>query len=414
MRRKKILISSYACHPKLGSEHGVGWNWSIRLAKNYEIWVITREDNKVEIEEEVKRLNIKNIHFVYVELAKYLRFWKKGERGLYLYYLIWQILAFVKAQKIHREVTFDAVWHLTFGNIWLPSFMCFLNTKFIWGPIGGADKIPFTFWGEFSFKGKINEILRRIVLLLTKINPLFHYSCKKSAVILTRTKATKDFIPSRYRHKVIEMLETAIDDEHFYKVISNQVSKQYAKRELKLISVGRLVYLKGFSLAIKALKQLKEKAPWINWEYIIIGDGPEKRNFKKLVNKLGVEKEVSFRGKIPRCKVLEELTSADIFLMPSFKEGGSWALVEAMLYGLVPVVLDTGGTSLVVGEDCGIKIKIGTPEEIKKALAESIIKLFEYPEVRKKLSLRARERILHDFNWENKMNKINKILQAIL
>ena len=44
MERKKILVSAYGCEPGRGSEAGVGWNWVLQLAKEYELYVITREN----------------------------------------------------------------------------------------------------------------------------------------------------------------------------------------------------------------------------------------------------------------------------------------------------------------------------------------------------------------------------------
>ena len=75
----KVLISAYACEPHKGSEPGVGWNWARQIAEFAEVWVITRANNREIIEEEFKRNPVSNLHFIYVDLPKSLRFWKKGE-----------------------------------------------------------------------------------------------------------------------------------------------------------------------------------------------------------------------------------------------------------------------------------------------------------------------------------------------
>jgi hypothetical protein len=81
-RRLKVLISAYACEPHKGSEPGVGWNWAKQIAKFAEVWVITRANNREVIEEELKRSPEPNLHFIYVDLPKWMRFWKKKQRGV--------------------------------------------------------------------------------------------------------------------------------------------------------------------------------------------------------------------------------------------------------------------------------------------------------------------------------------------
>ena len=46
----KIFVSAYACEPNLGSEIGVGWHWVLEMSKYFELWVLTRESNRKNIE----------------------------------------------------------------------------------------------------------------------------------------------------------------------------------------------------------------------------------------------------------------------------------------------------------------------------------------------------------------------------
>lgn len=48
--RIRVLISAYACEPNKGSEPGVGWNWTLQMAKMDEVYVITRSNNRKVIE----------------------------------------------------------------------------------------------------------------------------------------------------------------------------------------------------------------------------------------------------------------------------------------------------------------------------------------------------------------------------
>ena len=92
MSKLKVFISAYACEPNLGSEIGVGWNWMLQMSTFFELWVLTRKSNQSSIETWLsKNKDYNHINFLYFDLPYYLRFWKKGLRGVRTYYNIWQL-----------------------------------------------------------------------------------------------------------------------------------------------------------------------------------------------------------------------------------------------------------------------------------------------------------------------------------
>jgi len=403
---KKILIIAYACDPYRGSEHGVGWNWTQKLAQFYEIYVITRKDNMKSIEKEIKNSQI-GIHFIYIDLPKVLRFWKKGQRGLWIYYVIWQMFAFVKTIELHKKHRFDAFWHLTFGNLWIPPLTALVNNNFIWGPVGGVDTIPFQLWKYLNITGKLKEFIRTSLILSLKFNPLFYIVCTKTKLFLARTPKTVEFLSKFYKGKVLEISETGT-------ITTPKPIIKNSALEKTIIYVGRLEYFKGLNVALTALKHIKEKRPELHWKFIIIGDGPEYRRLQKLAKKLNLVSQTTFTGFLPREEVFKYFENADIFLFPSFREGTSWALVEAMSYGVVPIVLDIGGNSLVVDEKCGIKIRIWKKMNLIDELTKSIIKLLEDDELRKDLSSGAKSKVQKELNWESKIAKVRAALDSLI
>ena len=124
-RRLKVLLSAYACEPGKGSEPGVGWNWAKQITRFHDVWIITRANNKDPIERALTNEPMPNVHWVYFDLPRWLRFWKKRQRGIQLYYYLWQIGAYFKTMRLHREVRFDLVHHVTFVKYWTPSFLPF-------------------------------------------------------------------------------------------------------------------------------------------------------------------------------------------------------------------------------------------------------------------------------------------------
>ena len=85
------------------------------------------------------------------------------------------------------------------------------------------------------------------------------------------------------------------------------------------------------------------------------------------------------------------MAACDVFVLPSLKrEGLARSLIEAMAYRVAPVVTDCGGSpELVVDGECGIVV----PVRDAAALARAIGRLYESPELRKRMGAAARERI---------------------
>ena len=151
----KILLSAQACEPDRGSEPGVGWQWAVKLAKlGHDIWVITRSNNRGVIE---KAGYPNNLHFIYYDLAGWACWWKKGSRGVRLYYLLWQWGAYLAVKDTHKIQKFDLVHHITFGVYRQPSFMWMLRIYFIFGPVGGGELVPMGLKSTLSFKHRLIE-----------------------------------------------------------------------------------------------------------------------------------------------------------------------------------------------------------------------------------------------------------------
>ena len=116
----KILISAYACEPGKGSEPGVGWSLVKSICHKAEIWVITRPNNK-QVIEACGEPWIERVHWIYWDPPIWLTFWKKGLRGVQLFYILWQIGVYNVAKRIVTEHSIDICHHVTFGQYWIPS-----------------------------------------------------------------------------------------------------------------------------------------------------------------------------------------------------------------------------------------------------------------------------------------------------
>ena len=411
-KKLKILLSAYSCEPGYSSERGVGWNWALQISKFHEVWVLTRLSNKEAIDEELTKKNFSDLHFAYFDLPKWLRFWKKGERGLYLYYALWQLGSLFVSYKLHKQNKFDLTHYVTFGSILLPTFIFLMPTKFILGPIGGGGKAPLKFLREFSFKGKINELLRHLVQKIYLLNPLLYLETARADKILVRDKETYMMISRFFRKKTVKFLETGMPPEllNFKKTNRSGINQ---KKGIKIITVGRFIYSKINLITLKVIKRFKEKYE-LPFEVYIVGDGYEKKNLLRYCIENNISNNINFTGWIDNKKVLELLAESDIYLSTSFKEGGSWALFESIGMEVPIVSLKMGGPDIIICDGGGIKVKVDSPDQVVEDLSEGLLKLAKDSTYRRNLALVAKEHLLNNHTWEKIGQKINKLYEEVV
>jgi len=406
----KILISAYACEPDKGSEPGVGWNWVNQICRFAdEVWVITRANNKYVIEKTLEEKPLRNVKWIYFDLPNWARLWKKGQRGIHLYYYIWQIGIYHVARRLHREVGFDIVHHVTFVNYWMPSFLVLLNIPFIWGPVGGGESAPRNFYKSFSFRGRINEHLRDLARWLGNHETFTRITAKKASLALATTSETAVRLKKLGANRVEILSQVALPNEEI-KLLGNLPSRDV--NPFRIISLGRLLHWKGFHISLQAFASFVLDFP--ESEYWLIGDGPERRNLEKLAKRFKVADRVHFFGSLSRSEVLRKLAKCNVLIHPSLHDSGGLVCVEAMAAGRPVICLDLGGPALQVTEETGFKIPAHSPEQVVVEMAEAMRKLAIDEALRKRMSEAARRRVKEAFSWDRRGEKIAEFYNEVL
>ena len=403
--RKTFLVSAYACEPGEGSEPGVGWNWVEELSKHHNVIVITRMNNKKKIEEEFRAHSYPNLTFYYCDVPKVLSFWKKGQRGVHLYYLMWQVQCFRLAKALNKKFHIDYSMTVTFGNLWMPTFMHLLPCEFIWGPLGGGEGVPDVLLPHMPKKQLFAETIRKINKIFPVTNPWFYSICKKAKLILVRTNDSLECIPRAYRGKCEIVIETGISDadvEYF-----NKVSPMPEINKDDMVLCGKMVPFKLFSLAIDAYaKVVAEKDIG---KLHIIGDGPQKDMLVSMVEKYDLADKIIFEGKKTREDTLRIMAGCKALLLSSAREGGSWVMFEAMLLKKPIICFDTSGMSVVVNDACGYMIPVQKYDDAVTEFAKAISACCEDHENTK--GENGYSRVVSQFKWSHKVERMLKCLE---
>ncbi len=132
-------------------------------------------------------------------------------------------------------------------------------------------------------------------------------------------------------------------------------------------SIGRLVAVKNFGMAIEAVRQLIEQG--VDAHLLLVGDGPEHASLQKQADEWGLLERVHLAGH--QDDIGRWLAAMDVYFNCSLSEGMSQSLVEAMAAGLPLVVTDVGDSPIVVGAsgECGAIVPSGDATALARALS---------------------------------------------
>ena len=116
---------------------------------------------------------------------------------------------------------------------------------------------------------------------------------------------------------------------------------------LRLVSVGRLHWVKGYEYTLEAVRELRDEGVRVAYTIVGLDEGAE-TSMRLAIQDFGLSGVVELRGHLPPEGVRDVLAASDVFVLSSVSEGTSIATVEAMAMGLPVVVTDVGQTSQIV------------------------------------------------------------------
>jgi glycogen synthase len=173
--------------------------------------------------------------------------------------------------------------------------------------------------------------------------------------------------------------------------------EEFARPEEKLVLlVGRLVYEKGFQLALDALPGVIDRVE--NVRFLVAGSGTHEAELKAQAERLGLTEHGVFLGWIGDDALHSLYRIADLCVVPSIYEPFGLVALEAMASGCPCIVADTGGLREVVppGERVGLRFNGGDAEH----LGVMIERLLVDGELRDRMVAEASEHVL-SFDWDD-------------
>lgn len=181
---------------------------------------------------------------------------------------------------------------------------------------------------------------------------IYRYLSLKLATHIISTSNDLALIADRYiSRKKITIIMNGYDADRF-NVNNPSINKVESLRfqgKKILMSVRRLVPKNGPHYLIESLPQLIKAVP--NAHYVVVGDGPLRKQMEKRVCDLGLAEYVTFVGMVDNIEVVNYLSLANIVVFPSTAESSSIACAEAMGMGKIVVASKVGGLVELLGEN---------------------------------------------------------------
>ena len=179
---------------------------------------------------------------------------------------------------------------------------------------------------------------------------------------------------------------------------------------LRLISISNLQEGKGIDLNLQALALLDQRG-MRDWQYTIVGDGPERSHLEALAAEKGLKDRVKFWGHLPHQEALTKLKDADVFLLPSYREAFGVAYLEAMAAGLLTIgVKGQGPEAFILDGKTGFLI---SPKDVI-AIVDRLEFIVRHKEDCRGIAERGREVVTTEFTWQRHAEKLMAVYSEVI
>ncbi len=194
--------------------------------------------------------------------------------------------------------------------------------------------------------------------------------------VVAHTEQAAKYLSEALKCRVVVIPNPVVEAEIKPKVTQQEPSV--------LVAVGALEKEKGFDILLQSVAQIAPRHPRLVLR--IFGEGTQRDYLESLRAELGLTRQVYLPGQVKN--IFQQLSEADLFVMPSRIEGFGNALCEAMACGLPVIATDCMGPREIIRDGVtGVLV----PVEDAKTLAQAISELLDNAERRRLLAAQARE-----------------------
>jgi glycosyltransferase involved in cell wall biosynthesis len=234
---------------------------------------------------------------------------------------------------------------------------------------------------------------------------ILKYNFRKADVICATSETIRSYI-----HKILTKDVTVIPfgiDTNIFKPLS--VQSLFNDEDFVLGSIKPMEDIYNIDILVRSFARLHSTYPFL--KLLLVGEGGEQTQLKKLSEELGVAKSVVFTGRIPFSEVNKYYNMIDVLVNISEYESFGVSVVEAMACGKPVVVTNVGGLKEIVKNDkLGLKVESRNIEQTVSAIERLVTDEKLYDEI----SVNARKQAVEKYNWDNNLGDMINVYQEVL
>lgn len=315
---------------------------------------------------------------------------------------IYQLTAHKKAEHLHNQYGFDAIWAMMAHATAIPAGrfkkkhpnVPYLLTLQEGDPPEYIEQLMKPVWAWFVQGFTCADYIQAISTFLLAWGRRMGFAGTGSVV--PNAVDTKQFMSKPADEKIQEL----------------RMRYGIHEGDVMLVTTSRLAHKNAIDDVIRALPLTDSRVV-----FVVCGIGPDEESLKALVSELHLEERVKFVGQVEHAELPVVLHAADIFTRPSRSEGMGNSFIEAMAAGIPVIATQEGGISDFLFDEkknpdkpsTGWAVSKDAPREIAEAIADILARPEKVQEVRKQ----ALELVQKTYDWELVARDMDAIFTTI-
>lgn len=245
--------------------------------------------------------------------------------------------------------------------------------------------------------------------------PLHYYNIRRcindaDQIISCSYSSLSDF-KANYKNLCLDKVSVIYNSVSFDEIENIEIDTQDEDGQsgTSIIFAGRLFWLKGQMLLLKAFEELSHE--FKDLELKIFGKGPEEKRIRRVVYGAGLEKRVRIYGNVSHRKLIAELKMADLAVLPSRYEAQSLFMLEAMACKKPVVAFDIPSAGEIIKD--GVNGILAKPFSVKN-LTSKIRLILSDQSLQSKIGQNAYDYVKREHNWETQVEKYINVYKNVI
>ncbi|HTV15206.1 MAG TPA: glycosyltransferase family 4 protein [Acidobacteriaceae bacterium] len=364
----KVLVSAFWFSPVQGSECAVGWDYVRAIAARHKVWVITRTVEREETELYLRQHPelLPNVTLHYIPMKDRTFYFPLREVVYALIYKGWQKQALAYARRLDAEIDFDLIHQLNGIGFREPGYLWKIGKPFVWGPVGGLQYFPLRLMNAVPPARRPFFVFKNLTTILAiYMGSRSRRAAQAAAAIFAASTNVAEKIRTAWGRNASVLAEVSAPE-----LEPRLPTRRNPGEPLQIVWCGSCELRKALNIVLLALGRLRNSE--IRWRLTAVGGGPLLEEWKALAGSEGILQHCDFLGKMPRKDVQAVMASGHCFVQPSLYDATTTVVAEALAHGLPVICLDHFGFRDAVLEECGIRIRPGSLDQVVDDFAEAI------------------------------------------